>query len=349
MPSVLNVDIKDLASQESVTAKIGSMKPDEVATVLAQKAKTVAANGGSANAINPATATSALGLGKYNVSPAQLEDAGFLKPGTVERYADDPAQLASVLNSPSVWTGKDGVANAAGFLNNSSLQTSLVTDSMSKSFDGLKASGVLTGTEPASVVASLTSVSSEFGLDSAKQWLDGGVGGDLGTAMDLAARGAQLATDMVATKLPAMLGGAKDLLGGVGASVSSLFAGSTSLKTVTPPAVTQTVKREGVDNAVLSLIGSDKVPAPNFTGIVSPDKLQLPALSGPIDPAFLQSAGAGILGQATRSLGNVNVSTIASGFPSAASVATKATNSASSLLKSPTINNTVNSIRSTLT
>jgi hypothetical protein len=191
---------------------------------------------------------------------------------------------------------------------------------------------VLTGTEPANVVASLTSVTSDFGLDSAKKWLDGAVGGDLGSAMDMVARGAQLGTDMVSTKLTSMLGGASDLLGGVAPSISSLFAGTTTVKTITPPVAVQTVNRAGVDSAVQSLIGSAKVPAPNFTGIVSPDKLQLPALSGPIDPEFLKGAGASLLGNLQGALGGIDVSALQTGNLS--SLATEASNTASSLLKS---------------
>jgi len=104
--AILGVDISDLASQTRVTEALGSISPDQLGTVLAQQSKTVA----SANSLSVdemtnrivsqtgSTAESVLGagVGKYGISAQALETNNYIKPGTVERFLDNPAQLETV-------------------------------------------------------------------------------------------------------------------------------------------------------------------------------------------------------------------------------------------------------------
>jgi hypothetical protein len=50
------------------------------------------------------------GIGQPGFTAYALEQAGYVKPGTSQQYfSADPEQFVSVMTSPSVWTGKDGV------------------------------------------------------------------------------------------------------------------------------------------------------------------------------------------------------------------------------------------------
>jgi len=436
--AILGVEISDLAKQDRITEGLGSITADQLGTVMAQQSKSVA----SANSLTVdemtnrivsqtgSTAESVLGagVGKYGISAQALEDNNYIKPGTVERFLDDPAQLETVLNSPNVWTGKEGITAVDTLLSNGSLQSTVQTDIMSNSLSGLKSTGTITGFEDADIVAGVTNVASKFGVGAANDWISGNVPGPLqGAAMDLTGRGGQYAIDFVDTKLlPSLgdssivsngingivggtgdvlgnvagdigdftggltdtvglgdvsfgdigfgditgslgdfaggfgnalgqfgsdlgsfvtggagellgqitggfadLGGeifgdltgsltgslgdlagsiggisaisdvAGNLIGGVGGAIGGalgnvfgsllggiggLFGGGSSGPvTITPPAVTQTVQRSGIDNVVTNLIGNPKVPSPNYTGIVQASNFQLPSLSGITD------------------------------------------------------------------
>lgn len=95
----------------------------------------------------PDTVTSQ-GVGTYNLGPDQLEQAGYLKPGT-SNYPD----FNCVIGTPSVWTGKDGVYSLADIVGDPALQTQIQTQVMQNSYSALTASGTIqtTQTNPASV------------------------------------------------------------------------------------------------------------------------------------------------------------------------------------------------------
>jgi hypothetical protein len=437
--AILGVDISDLASQTRVTETLGSIDSTQFGTVLAQQSKTVA----SANSLSidemtnrivsqtGSTAESILGagVGKYGISAQALETNNYIKPGTVERFLDNPAQLETVLSSPTVWTGKEGITAVESLLGNGPLQSVVQTDIMSNALSGLKSTGTITGFEDADIVAGVTNVASKFGVGAANDWIGGNIPGPLqGAAMDLTGRGGQYAIDFVDNKLLPELGGSSvisngingivggagdilgnvtggigefvggigdtlglddvsfgdvgfgdltgslgdfaggfgnalgqfgsdlgsfinggagellgqitggfadlggeifgditgslsgslgDLAGGIGgisaisdvagnliggvsgalsgalSGVLSGFAGNllgglfggggSGPVTVTPPAVTQTVNRAGIDATVTRLIGNSKIAPPNYTGIVQASNFQLPSLSGLTD------------------------------------------------------------------
>jgi hypothetical protein len=439
--AIPGIDISDLASQTRITEGIGSVTANQLGTVMAQQSKSVA----SANSLTVdemtnrivsstgSTAESIIGsgVGKYGITAQALEDNNYIKPGTVDRFLDDPAQLENVLSSPTVWTGKEGITAVESLLGNGPLQSVVQTDIMSNALSGLKSTGTITGFEDADIVAGVTNVASKFGVGAANDWIAGNVPSALqGAAMDLTGRGGQYAIDFVDTKLLpgigdsslvsnsingivggvgdvfgnvtsgigdfaggladtiglgdvsfgdigfgditgslgdfaggfgdalgqfgtdlgsflnggmgdmvsqitggfADLGGeifgdltgslsgslgdlagsiggisaisdvAGNLIGGLGGSLTgalsgvmsgalgNLFGGAigglfgggggSGPVTITPPAVTQTVKRSGIDNVVTNLIGNPKVPSPNYTGIVTAANFQLPSLSG---------------------------------------------------------------------
>ena len=232
MASVLNITAQDLNSQTRPNAGFGSVTADEFGTMLAQKSKTVASNLGVDITAATSTVSNALGtVGKYGMSAAGLESAGYLKPGTVDRYLDDPAQLSNVLSSSAVWTGKNGVNTLDNVLGNAGLQTDMQADIYNTAFNGLKSAGTITGLESSDVVGSLTNVAADFGIDNTSAWLDNDIAdAAMGLDMDMAARSGMLSTDFVSSKAAGLLSGD---LGGLasGFSVDNLssFTGGLDL------------------------------------------------------------------------------------------------------------------------
>jgi len=206
------VDIKDLAKQDRSTASIGAMSSEEVGSVMAQKAKAAAAAAGKSvtemsSSINLPSSGMPGGIGKFNITPDALEKSGYLKSGTVDRFLkDNPGQIQDVLNSPSVWTGKEGISAAESMLGNEKVQTALQSSIMENSYADLKKSGLITGSESSNVIASMTSVANDFGVGGVKDWIGGTSSADMNVSMDSVARGAQYASDFASKKLPELTG-----------------------------------------------------------------------------------------------------------------------------------------------
>ena len=105
---------------------IGPLTPQQVKALLAQTIKTTN---------QPADeVTQALGVGQYGQNTVQLEKAGILKPGTATRFMDNdpidlpnPPNFVEILQTPSVWTGKDGVYNIADVLADPVIQQNIQT------------------------------------------------------------------------------------------------------------------------------------------------------------------------------------------------------------------------------
>jgi hypothetical protein len=181
------------------------------------------------------------GIGEFGFSASQLEGAGYLKPGTVQTYLKDPAQLESVLRSPTVWTGKSGIGNLGSLLTDPALQSLTQNEIMVTSLDGLRSAGVVTGTESPRDLASFVQTASRFGVNTTVDWIRGAAAPDITTEINSVAKSAQYAVNFVDSKSSELVTGGIRLGG---------FTG--------------TVERGQIDRAVTDIIGNAKVPTPNF-------------------------------------------------------------------------------------
>jgi hypothetical protein len=242
MANVVSVDVNDLVNQMKPLTNVGSMSADEFGTLLAQKSKTVANTLQSTDynamlsQINNAT-----GLGKYGLSAGTLESTGYLKAGTAERFLNSGTNtLKSVLDSPQVWTGKDGINNVSGILGNELAQTEIIGKAFNSSLSDLQGMNILSGKEASSSIAALTNVTSEFGIDNTAKWLDNNIAdAAMGLDMDKLARSGMLSTDFVTSKTASLTGNLPDL-GNVAGNLSGTFnslAGSIGgISAITGPA-----------------------------------------------------------------------------------------------------------------
>lgn len=129
------IDVADFVAQTPVLQGIGPLTPTQVQALMAAAAQ------------NPGD-----GVGKYGFTIPQLETSGVLKPGTGCRFAGiantpdaqaqpSPANLTSVLSSPSVWTGKYNITNLDDLLANESTQDRIQEGLIRSSYETLVETG----------------------------------------------------------------------------------------------------------------------------------------------------------------------------------------------------------------
>jgi len=232
------IDAEQYETQEPAETNVGSIEPEQVTGMLAQ-AKTEF--GQNTDVISDE------GVGEYKLTPAQLEQAGYLKPGTVEFYlSDGTATNTEVLLSPAVWTGKAGVTDVSALLNDKKLQTTVQTDLYQSSLQALRSIGVVTGNENPAQLAGLVQSGSRYGAPTVQSWIQGTLGNTpLVQSINKLARGAQYAVEFSNQK------------------VSDAVKGFSTVQ----PGSTVTVSRGSVDDAVRAIIGNDKVTTPDYSGV----------------------------------------------------------------------------------
>jgi hypothetical protein len=232
LPVTTAITQADVLKQIPAELSVGSLDTTQVTGLMAQASASV---GQAFDAISLDK-----GIGQFGFSPSQLENSGFLKPGTVSQFLQDPSQLETVLKSPSVWTGKSGVENLGSLLSNPSLQSITQNEIMITGLEGLKSAGIVTGRESPTQLASFVQTAAKFGVSETVAWVQGQASPDLVSLINATARDAQYAVNLVDTKLGEFNTGIR--IGG--------FTG--------------TVERSAVDLAVSQVIDNPKVPLPVY-------------------------------------------------------------------------------------
>jgi hypothetical protein len=228
------IDSAAFLEQAPAEISVGSLDTTQVTGLLAQTASDV---GQASDVISVDK-----GIGKFGLSADQLESAGFLKPGTVQTFLQDPAQLESVLSSPQVWTGKAGVGGLDSLLADVNLQSLTQNEIMVSALDGLKSAGIVTGSESPTDLASFVQTASKFGVDNTAAWVKGLAPPELVSEINSVAKNAQYAVNFVDSKASDLVTGGVQLGG---------FTG--------------TVERSEVDFALEQVIGDPKIPTPDFS------------------------------------------------------------------------------------
>lgn len=87
------------------------------------------------------------GIGKFGFTCYQLEKTGYVKPTTQARFIDpNPSSFESVMRSPLIWLGKNGVDSIDQILEDEQLQNTIQSELMACGYAGLEASGVISQT-----------------------------------------------------------------------------------------------------------------------------------------------------------------------------------------------------------
>jgi hypothetical protein len=179
------------------------------------------------------------GVGIYGQTPAGLTLTGYLKSGTLSLITS-PSLTLTVLNTPAVWTGQNGVESLLDYLNDPVLQNLAQIDIMTGAFQGLIDAGVLTGNESARYQATFVQPATRYGVNAVISWVNDTAGTDLTNNILLVARQAQYAIDFVDTYSSVL---------NVGIDV---------------PGFDNTVERQDLDQAVIDIVGNPKVPSIDY-------------------------------------------------------------------------------------
>ena len=109
------------------------------------------------------------GIGRFGFTAYQLEQAGYVKPGTSLKYfSTDNTNFVSVMSSPSVWTGRGGVYNLDSLLEDPLLQNQVQVQLMQQGYNNLLANGIIITTPTSGVSVSTGQVYTNTGLQSSR-------------------------------------------------------------------------------------------------------------------------------------------------------------------------------------
>jgi hypothetical protein len=171
------ISVDDYTKVDRATIEIGTLNTDQLTGLKAQIAKETG--------LDYADFDADIGVGKFGLSPEQLERAGYLTPGTVANYLKDPLSTVTgtdgitrtnterLLSNTNFWTEKDGVSNLTSFLNSKSAQESAVESTMQDSFSTLRSNGVVKGTEASGDLGGLLTGAVRYGVNDTVKWAKG--------------------------------------------------------------------------------------------------------------------------------------------------------------------------------
>lgn len=136
-PVISPINTADYTAQAPVLQPIGPLTPTQVQALKSQIAASVCQRSSEISQEK--------GIGRYGFNSSQLEKAGYVKPGTACRYMGqgntpesqalpNPENFVSVMSSPAVWTGKDGISRLDNLLDNSAMQDKIQEQLMQTSY-----------------------------------------------------------------------------------------------------------------------------------------------------------------------------------------------------------------------
>ena len=105
-------------------------------------------------------------LGKFGMSPKQLENAGILKMGSaalIMKLVNGGKAVDKVI-TPNMFTGKLGVTSLNSFVNNVSAQSAAMVANLRQSQTALATAGVLTGKEDPTQISGLVMSGATVGV-----------------------------------------------------------------------------------------------------------------------------------------------------------------------------------------
>ena len=209
------------------------------------------------------------GIGQFGINPAQLEQTGYLKPGTLAQYTKNaqvtqadideaqrvnasggsttPELIASnrkikdVLNVSGVWTGKGGVSNLTSLVGDATKQLSVQSNIMETGYKSLEKAGVITAGTAKDAIGGLVQSAGKVGAALTAAWSKGTAPAGAVDAINNLAKQGLTAVNFTDFKLPA------------GASGEQIATG-----------VTNTVNRKVLNQSVTAFIGDAKVPSIDY-------------------------------------------------------------------------------------
>jgi hypothetical protein len=335
-PSLAKIPINDPINavkyiQQGISdLKIGPLNSLDVQGLVAQSAQLTKQSS--------AIISAAKGIGKFGLTPLQLEQQGFLKPGIAKAIANakipevttaditealklkipvDQFLQNKTLNSfltSAAWTGKDGIASAATFLQNEKIQSITQSKVFEQGYKVLQKTGAVQALQNSQLGSALMTAS-KFSPEAAAGFVTGKLG-DFENVVKLELDNISTIITGKITDFTGQINGAFSTalnitsiadvakLGSFALSfastLGSLFGsgGLLSKGIKIAQAYDRTVNRITVNQAVNSVIGNAKIPIPNFgaalAGIAAapgaPGAPGAPSFSSQITPLVLENS-----------------------------------------------------------
>ena len=230
---IAGINTANFVKQATALAPIGSMNVTQVTGVLAQ----------AKNLVGQAydKMTDLKGVGSFGFDLKQLEASGIIKPGTSKLLESGASKLTSILKSPSVFTGKDGITSAKSLLSSVPTQDKLQQGLMATGVAGMKSLGIPTDSLDPSKLAGLAlgAAKSLPNVDSLVKGLPLPAGVKAG--LDAAIKDGAFAVKLTDLKIPPAV----------------------KLEEV-PVVASATVNRETVTAATGRVLGNEKIPPPEY-------------------------------------------------------------------------------------
>jgi hypothetical protein len=253
------IDVANFAKQATALVPIKGLSVPDVTATLAQASKLVGQGAGT---------LSNAGAGKYGLDCKQLELAGVVKPGTAAKYlASGVNDLTSVLKSPTVWTGKDGISSVDSLLSSVPSQDKIQQTLMTTGLSSVQSLGIpINSLDPNKLAG--TALNAAKSAKDTLAWAAGSASTAVKSAFDTVARGAEFAVDFAKDKIDSAMSGE-----------------------AIPIPASNTVDRKTLNAAVTRIVGNKKIPSVSF-------EEPIPSASGLLDSA------SGLLSQAQSALGS---------------------------------------------
>ena len=214
------IELSDISLQKP-GEPVGTLDAEQVRGLLAQRAKSVNQDLAAISIDN--------GVGKYGLSLGQLEQAGYVKPGTSNLLATGVG-LAAILNNPASWTGKDNVENFNSFATNAAVQQSAQQQVFGLAYNSLQAQGLIPQNILPQDLGAILNTASTFNTETAADWLQGKLSPETQAVLNTAARLGQYAT---AASQAATLAGQGSLSSAIMLAGSTLGLGGVGLTQAT--------------------------------------------------------------------------------------------------------------------
>ena len=232
-PVTNGINIADFSKQVPSLTSISGLSGIDVRSAMSQVSNLV----GQA----PSEFSDASGVGKFGFNATQLENAGLLKTGTVASFLKQGTNsLTSVLKSPAVWTGKDGINNLDGLLNNPAAQNLTQQNLMSSGLNVVKQLGIPVDKLNPNALAGVSLNAAKSPADTLA-WAKGELPADLKSQFDTVAKDASFAVDFAGQKL------------------------NDAIAQLAPPGEAEnTVDTATLDAAVSRVFGNDKIPSLDY-------------------------------------------------------------------------------------
>ena len=189
LPAAPSAEVEKVNATSEVAPTTTPIEPAALATVPSAPPVSDAIDGPATNSMLGAVATNAAtgpaadaiaqgagivetatgsvaAVGSFAQSPAQLEAAGILKPGSsslVNSLVEGGAPLSQAM-STNLFTGKDGVTDLNSFINNPTAQVNGMVSNFQQSQTALTGAGLLSGKESSTSIAGLVMAGATAGV-----------------------------------------------------------------------------------------------------------------------------------------------------------------------------------------